>query len=174
MNLLLEIVSIICKNNETANYILESYGHHQWTYLAVWQLVLLVLTKSGISWIVWLHLNKQWLDKNNTRTRRAHLNGFKGCLRYKTITSQNMLSGAQFKRFFYFIEKFCSVLKTLKFFYIKRPHDLPNLWRHDDYQYTRQGAFLDISFKPQLIKSPNVQLVGISKGNNFHESFDWG
>ena len=27
---------------------------------------------------------------------------------------------------------------------------LPNLWRHDEYQYMRQGAFLNISFEPQL------------------------
>ena len=35
-------------------------------------------------------------------------------------------------------------------------HDLPNLWRHDEYKYLRQGAFLNISFEPQLIKSPNL------------------
>ena len=31
----------------------------------------------------------------------------------------------------------------------------------------RQGAFFNISFEQQLIKSPNL----ISKGNNFQESF---
>ena len=30
-------------------------------------------------------------------------------------------------------------------------HDLPNLWR-----VMRQGAFLNISFEPQLIKLPNL------------------
>ena len=30
-------------------------------------------------------------------------------------------------------------------------HDLSNLWRHDEYQYTRQGAFLNITFEPKLI-----------------------
>ena len=36
-------------------------------------------------------------------------------------------------------------------------HDLPNLWRHDEYKYLRQGAFLNITFEPQLIKSPNLE-----------------
>ena len=35
-------------------------------------------------------------------------------------------------------------------------HDLPNLWRHDEYLYIRPGAFFNISFEPLLIKSPNL------------------
>ena len=33
---------------------------------------------------------------------------------------------------------------------------LPNLWRHDEYKSIRQSAFLNISFEPQLMKSPNL------------------
>ena len=64
----------------------------------------------------------------------------KGYLRYKTINPQNLLSQVQVKIFFYFVE----------------PVTNPNLWCHDEYQYMRQGAFLNISFEPQLIKSPNL------------------
>ena len=35
-------------------------------------------------------------------------------------------------------------------------HDLPNLWRQDEYYYMRQGGLLNISFEPQLINSPNL------------------
>ena len=41
----------------------------------------------------------------------------KGYLRYKTITPQTVLSEAQVKIFFYFIEKLCSILKIFKFLY---------------------------------------------------------
>ena len=34
-----------------------------------------------------------------------------------------------------------------------------------------QGAFLNISFEPQLIKSP-IWPIDICKGNNFPESFE--
>ena len=40
---------------------------------------------------------------------------FKDCLHYKMVTSQNLLSAAQVKDFFYFVEKLCSVLKMFKF-----------------------------------------------------------
>ena len=69
---------------------------------------------------------------------------FKGYPCFKTITSQNVSPEVQVKIFFYFIEKLCFVLKIMKFLYSKWSHDLPNLWRHD------QGAFLNISFEPQL------------------------
>ena len=42
---------------------------------------------------------------------------FKGYLRYKTITSQDVLSEAQIKNFCYFVEKSCSILKIFKFSY---------------------------------------------------------
>ena len=41
----------------------------------------------------------------------------KGYLRYKAITSQNVSSKAQIKKFFYFVEKLCSLLKIFKFLY---------------------------------------------------------
>ena len=44
---------------------------------------------------------------------------FKGYLRYKTVTSQNVSSEAQVESFFYFVEKLCSVLKIFKFLYFK-------------------------------------------------------
>ena len=37
-----------------------------------------------------------------------------GSLRYKMITSPNVLSELQIKIFFYFVEKLCSVLKIFK------------------------------------------------------------
>ena len=40
---------------------------------------------------------------------------FKDCLHYKMVNSQNLLSAAQVKDFFYFVEKLCSVLKMFKF-----------------------------------------------------------
>ena len=37
----------------------------------------------------------------------------------------------------------------------------------------RQGEFLNISFEPQLIESPNFgQLIDISIGNNFQKLFE--
>ena len=41
----------------------------------------------------------------------------KGHLRYKMITSQNVSYEAQAKNFFYFVEKFSSILKIFKFLY---------------------------------------------------------
>ena len=58
--------------------------------------------------------------------------------------------------FFDFLGKLCSVLKTFKILYFLPSHDLRNLWRHDEYYYLRQGAFLNTSFEPQLIDSPNL------------------
>ena len=40
-----------------------------------------------------------------------------GYLRYNTIISQNVLSEAHIKNFFYFVEKLCFVLKIFKFLY---------------------------------------------------------
>ena len=64
----------------------------------------------------------------------------KGYLHYKTIASQNVSPEAQ-------VKNFLSVLKIFKFLYFQLSHDLPNL---------RQETFLNLSFEPQLIKSPNV------------------
>ena len=50
-------------------------------------------------------------------------------------------------------------------------HDLANLRRHDEYQYKRQGAFLNISFEPQLIKFPNLA-NSYNNRNNFQECFE--
>ena len=37
----------------------------------------------------------------------------------------------------------------------------------------RQGAFLTISFEPQLLKTPiDGQLIDVSKDNGFEESFE--
>ena len=41
-------------------------------------------------------------------------------------------------------------------FLFQTTHHLPRLWRHNEYEYMRQGAFLNILFEPQLIKSPNL------------------
>ena len=38
----------------------------------------------------------------------------------------------------------------------KPSHDSPNLRRHDEYYYMRQAAFLNVFFKLQVIKSPNL------------------
>ena len=46
--------------------------------------------------------------------------------------------------------------QDIKALYFWPSHDLPDLWNHDEYQYMRQCAFLSISFKPQLIKSPDL------------------
>ena len=58
---------------------------------------------------------------------------FKGYLRYKTITSQIVLSEVQIKLFFYFAEKLCSIHKIFKRLYFRRSPDIPNLRRHDEY-----------------------------------------
>ena len=71
------------------------------------------------------------------------------------ITFQNVSSEKQVKIFF-FVEKLCSVLKIFKFLYFSPSHDLENLSRHDEYYYIRQGAFLNMSFEPKFIKSPNL------------------
>ena len=71
------------------------------------------------------------------------------------ITFQNVSSEKQAKIFF-FVEKLRSVLKIFKFLYFSPSYDLENLWRHDEYYYIRQGAFLNISFEPKLITSPNL------------------
>ena len=42
------------------------------------------------------------------------------------------------------------------FVFLTIPHHLPNMWRHDEYLYMRQGTSLNISFEPQLMKSPNM------------------
>ena len=42
--------------------------------------------------------------------------------------------------------------QDIQIFLIKPSYDLPNLWRHDALYYMRQGAYLNISFKPLLIK----------------------
>ena len=44
------------------------------------------------------------------------------------------------------------MFKIFKFLCFQPSSDLPNLWRHDEYKYMKQGAFLNISFIPQLIK----------------------
>ena len=48
-------------------------------------------------------------------------NNFKDYLRYKTITSQNVSSEAQVKKFFYFLENLCSVLKYSSFCIFNHP-----------------------------------------------------
>ena len=55
--------------------------------------------------------HSQYLEAENT-------DDLKGYLLYKTITSQNVSPGAQVKNFYYFVEKFCSVLKIFKFLYV--------------------------------------------------------
>ena len=45
----------------------------------------------------------------------------KGYLRYKMITSQNVLFEVQVKKFFYFVEKLCSVLEIFKFCVFNHP-----------------------------------------------------
>ena len=85
------------------------------------------------------------------------------------IISQNVSSEAQVKNYFYFVENLCSVLKIFKFLYFLPSHDLPNLWRHVSIS-TWDGAFLNISFELQLIKSPKL-VSNINKGSNFQESF---
>ena len=54
--------------------------------------------------------------KSQARVQLEHSSHLvKGYLRYKMITPQNVLSGAQVKNFFYFVEMLCSVLKIFKF-----------------------------------------------------------
>ena len=49
---------------------------------------------------------------------------------------------------------FCS--QDIQFFvFLTIPGYLLNLWRHNEYYYMRQGAFLNIYFEPQLMKLPN-------------------
>ena len=49
---------------------------------------------------------------------------------------------------------FCS--QDIQVFVFLTRHELPNLWRADEYYYMRREAFLKISFEPQPIKSPNL------------------
>ena len=42
-------------------------------------------------------------------------------------------------------------IKIFKFSYFQSSPDLLNLLRHNGYYCMREGAFLNISFKPQLI-----------------------
>ena len=50
--------------------------------------------------------------------------------------------------------------QDIQFFYFLPSLDLPNLWRHGEYWYMRQGAFFNILFELQVIKLPNLAKPG--------------
>ena len=51
-------------------------------------------------------------------------------------------------------------------------YDLPNLWRHDEYYYMKQGAFLNIFLTKTHWVTKLGPLRDITKSNDFQESFD--
>ena len=69
-----------------------------------------------------------WFLKNNI----SLLYSIKGCLRYKTTTSQNASSEAQVKNFL-FCSKVMFRSQDIQVFVFLNTHDLPSLWRHNEY-----------------------------------------
>ena len=80
----------------------------------------------------------------------------KGYFRYKTTTTQKVSFEAQVQIFFILSKVMFRSQDIQVFVYLTIPYDLPNLFCHDEYYYLRQGAFLNISYEPQLVKSPNL------------------
>ena len=78
---------------------------------------------------------------------------FKGYLRYKTIASQNVSSEAQIKNFFISQKNYVPFSRYSSFCIFNHPmiyqicDVMMSFW---------QDAFLNISFEPQLMKSPNL------------------
>ena len=74
----------------------------------------------------------------------------KGYLHYKTITSQNVSSDAQVKNFFISEKSYIPFSRYSNFciFNYTMIYQICDIMR--------QGTFLNISFEPQLMKSPNL------------------
>ena len=82
-------------------------------------------------------------------------NGIKGYLRYKTIPAQNVSFEAQVKKML-ILQKSYVPFSRFSTFCIFNHSMIYQILCHDEYWYMRQCAFLNISFEPQLIKSPNL------------------
>ena len=68
------------------------------------------------------------------------------------ITSQNMSSETHvLLRIFLICKKVMFHSRDIQVFVVLT---IPS--RHDEYYYMRQGAFFNVSFESQLIKSPNL------------------
>ena len=86
------------------------------------------------------------------------------------ITPQNVLSGAQVKNFFISWKRYVPVSRYSSFCIFSYPMMNISTWD--------RLHFLNVSFEPQLQPQPQPQvsklgqLVDISKGNNFPESFE--
>ena len=82
-------------------------------------------------------------------------NGIKGYLRYKTIPAQNVSFEAQVKKML-ILQKSYVPFSRFSTFCIFNHSMIYQILCHDEYWYMRQRAFLNISFEPQLIKSPSL------------------
>ena len=71
------------------------------------------------------------------------------------ITTQNVSSEAQVQ-IFLFRGKVLFRSQDIEVFVFLTIPWFTNLWRDNEYYYMRQGAFLNITFEPQLVKSPNL------------------
>ena len=94
-------------------------------------------------WIVWVYLTILW--------------GWR--LQVTSTTKQWLLKICHLRhrlRMFLFHRQVTFSSRDIQFFVFLTIHVLPNLWRHDEYEYMRQGAFFNISFEPQLINPPNL------------------
>ena len=80
----------------------------------------------------------------------------KGYLCFRMITSQNVSSEVQIKDFFISWKNYVSSQDIQIFVFLTIPWFTEYLLHHDEYQYIRQSTFSNISFEPQLIKSPNL------------------
>ena len=81
-----------------------------------WERVLFCNFKEVSSLIKFVRLNISFISVKQFFEESEHSSMFKGHLRYKMITSQNVPSKAQIKNFF-FVEKLCSVLMIFQFLY---------------------------------------------------------
>ena len=80
----------------------------------------------------------------------------KGYLRYNTITSQNMSSEAQIKNYFYFVENYVPFSKYSSFSIFNHPIIFKICDVTMSISTWHKVYFLNISFEPQLMKSPNL------------------
>ena len=82
----------------------------------------------------------------------------KGYLRYEMITSQNVLSEAQVKRFFILYKSYIWFSRYSSFCIFSHPmiQQIYDVMMSISTWDRVQGVFLNISLEPKLIKSPNL------------------
>ena len=97
----------------------------------------------------------------------------KGYLRYKMITSQNVLFEVQVKKFFYFVEKLCSVLEIFKFCVFNHPliYEICDVMMNISSTWDRMHFWIYLLSHSSSVTKLS-QLTDINKGNNFQESFE--